>query len=502
MQQLMHSFPGTEPPADILAAVERGEIGAFCLFGHWNFASVAQFRALTEALIDAAARGGFPPPLIGIDQEGGQLMAVGQPATELPGNMALGATRSPELAEQAGRVLGRELRALGVNMNFAPSLDINVNPASQAVGVRSFGADPALVTDLGLAMIRGLEAEGVIATAKHFPGHGATESDSHHVAAVVPHTMARMNRVELAPFRAAIEAGVRAIMTTHVIFAALDPANPATVSPAILDGHLRRAMGFGGLIVTDAMDMHPVARLGAEASVRGALDAGADLVLLAHLPDQLALSRNLRDRARPGAVARIDALRAGIPRALPPLDVLGCAEHRDIAQTIADRAITLVRDGGRLPLRPGPDQRIAVITPEPRDLTPADTSSHVRIDLAGAIRRRHPRTDAFTLPGGASGADVSAILAACQGADRVVVGTVAADQDPSQAELVRALHRRGQPPIVVALRTPFDITAFPEVDTYLCAYSIRAVSTEAVARVLFGEIEAAGALPCPIAAQA
>lgn len=289
-------------------------------------------------------------------------------------------------------------------------------------------------------------------------------------------------------------------MTTHVIFSALDAERPATVSPAILDGFLRREMGYEGLIITDAMDMYPVARLGAERSVRMALEAGADLVLLAHLPDQLALNQCVGHCARPAALHRIERLRAAAPRALPSLDVVGSAEHQQIAQTIADRSITLVRGGANLPLRLAPEQTIAVITPETHDLTPADTSSSVRIALAEALRKRHPRTQLFELPHHVSDEALRAILQATAGADIVVVGTLAANQDARQAELVQALHARGQRLIVVALRTPYDLSAFPMIDTYLCAYGIRPVTTEAVARVLFGEIEARGVLPCSLEA--
>ncbi|CAG1773069.1 partial Beta-hexosaminidase A, partial [uncultured bacterium] len=188
MIQLMHSFRGTTLPEAVREAVRRGEIAAFCLF-NFNVVSPAQLRELTLALYAAAAEGGLPPPIIGMDQEGGQLIAVSEGTTELPGNMALGATRSPELAEQAGRVLGRELLAMGVNMNFAPSLDINNNPANPAIGIRSFGDDPNLVSVLGRALIRGIQAEGVIATAKHFPGMGDIESDSHFALPVVPHSL-------------------------------------------------------------------------------------------------------------------------------------------------------------------------------------------------------------------------------------------------------------------------------------------------------------------------
>ncbi len=498
MQQLMFSFEGHTPPPDILKRVQQGEISSFCLFAHWNVAHPAQLRELNEALLAAAAQGGQFPPLIGIDQEGGQLIAITGGATELPGNMALGAARSPELAEQAGRVLGRELRAMGLNLNFAPSLDVNVNPANPVVGIRSFGADPALVAELGTAMIRGMRSEGVIATAKHFPGHGDTATDTHHTAPCVDHPMERMEAVELLPFRRATAAGLEAIMPAHVIFSALDPDHPATLSPAVLRGFLRRQLGFGGVIISDAMDMYAVNRFGAAESVRRAILAGIDLALLAHLPDQIALAERVRNLAQPDALARIDRLRAAVPRDLPPLDVVGCAEHLRVAQAIADRSITRVKDGGDLPLRPGPDDTIAVITPQPADLTPADTSSSVRIALADAIRQRHPRTIAHQVPRDASPQDIGALLHAVRDARCVVVGTIAADRDRGQGDLVRALHDSGRRPLVVALRTPYDLAAFPNVETYLCAYGIRPATVEAVARVLFGEIEPQGVLPCPI----
>ncbi len=247
------------------------------------------------------------------------------------------------------------------------------------------------------------------------------------------------------------------------------------------------------------MDMYAVARFGAAESVTMTLQAGVDLALLAHLEDQFAIRDRVAHLSNPAALARIQAARVAVPRDLPPFDVVGCAEHQQIAQTIADRSITVVRDShARLPLRPGADDTILVITPEPADLTPADTSSLATIRLADAIRQRHPQTRALELPHHASESDISAILREAQSADCVIVGTISADQQPDQTALVQALYKQGHAPVVVALRTPYDLIAFPQVDTYLCAYSIRAVTTEAVARVLFGEIEARGVLPCPI----
>lgn len=493
MIQLMHSFKGAVPPEAILDAVRRGEIAAFCLF-NFNVVSPAQLRELTQALYDAAAEGGFPPPIIGIDQEGGQLIAVDEGATELPGNMALGATRSPELAEQAGRVLGRELLAMGVNMNFAPSLDINNNPANPAIGIRSFGDNPELVSELGRAVIRGVQAEGVIATAKHFPGMGDIESDSHFALPVVAHSLERMRAVELVPFRDAVAAGVDAIMTGHIVFTALDN-RAATLSPAVLTGLLRQELGFDGLLVTDAMDMNAVAREGTLPSLEAALRAGNDLALLGHIPDQLSLIPKLAHLLNPESVARIQRARQRLPRQLPPLSVVGSSEHRQIAQAIADRATTVVRDNGRLPLVANPEDRVVVVTVKTADLTPADTSSRVRVGLASAISRRQPRAEALEIPMHADETTVRAALRFLEDADTIIIGTTAAERDAGQTALIRALCERGQQPIVVSLRTPYDCIAFPMVQTYLCAYSIRAVSIEAVARVLFGEIEAQGTLP-------
>jgi beta-N-acetylhexosaminidase len=181
---------------------------------------------------------------------------------------------------------------------------------------------------------------------------------------------------------------------------------------------------------------------------------------------------------------------------LPPLAVVGCDEHRQVAQAIADAAVTRVR--GTLPLDVPADGRIVVITPRPVDLTPADTSSQVRIGLADAIRARHENTDWFELEPAADDAALGALLAQADGAARVIVGTIAADNDPRQAELVRQLIARGHDLVVIAMRTPYDLAAFPMVTTYLCIYGIRQPNTEAAARALFGEIEARGVLPCRI----
>ncbi|MFC1961018.1 beta-N-acetylhexosaminidase [Chloroflexota bacterium] len=495
----MHSFIGLAPPPEILAGVKSGDISSFCLFAANNVASPAQLRALTDALRQAAAEGDQRQPIIGIDQEGGQLQAITEGCTELPGNMALGATRSPQLARLAGEVLGRELLAMGINLNFAPVLDVNVNPDNPAVGTRSFGDDPALVAELGVALITGLQSAGVLATIKHFPGQGETTTDTHHALPKIKRSLAEMRAVELLPFQQAVQAGVDAVMSTHTIFVALDDHNPATLSPAVMTGLLRDQMAFEGLVITDAMDMYAVAQFGVVESITAALAAGVDLVLLGHLPEQLQLNARLKHHVQSQPIARIMAAQSKLPTELLSLDVVGCTQHQTIAQEIADCSITVVRDNaGRLPLLLAPDDTIAVITVQPENLTPADTSAAVNIGLAEGVRARHARTLALEIPRHASTEMLKMIVAVVAEAKVVVVGTLAADHDPAQAALVQALVEQRQSPVVVALRTPYDLLAFPMIDTYLCAYSIRPVATEAVARVLFGEIEAQGQLPCTI----
>src|SRR6185437_10769090 len=241
-QQFLLSFDGTdELPDELKQVMQRQHVGGVILFRHKNISTLSKLRALTSALQRTARDSGQPPLLIAVDQEGGQLMAIGD-GTPFPGNMALGATRSEKLAYSTGQALGRELSALGINVDFAPVCDVNNNPRNPVIGTRSFGEDPRLVAKLSAAMIRGLQRSGIAATAKHFPGHGDTSSDSHHGAPVLKHSAQRIRRIELAPFRRAMDTGVRLIMTAHIVVLALNGRSndlPSTLSPEVLKRVLR-----------------------------------------------------------------------------------------------------------------------------------------------------------------------------------------------------------------------------------------------------------------------
>lgn len=495
MPRLMVSFHGTAAPDWVLDGVHRGDVAAVCLFAY-NVASPAQVRELADSLRQAAREGGRPAPLVGIDQEGGQLMAVIDGATPLPGNMALGAAGRTDLAEEAGRILGLELLAMGCNLDFAPVLDLVQHPDNPVIGVRSFGDDPHRVAELGAATVRGMQSTGVLATAKHFPGHGDTDGDSHHAAPSIGRSRAELEAVELVPFRAAVAGRVAAVMSAHVRYPALD-TEPATLSRPILTGLLRERLGFEGLILTDAMDMAAVAHLDPHRRTAAALAAGADLVLLGHLEDQAQLIARLRSTFDAASLERIERARRSLPSELPELGRVGCAEHRAMAQEIADAAVTVLRRGP-LPLAQEPAEALAVITVSAGELTPADSTAGRDPLLGQQIAARRPGTRCLTLPYGANRPDLDRALSACAHADLVVVGTVNAPHDASQGSLLRELHERGQRVVLVSLRMPFDLQAAPFADAYLCAYGMREPNTEAVARVLFGEIEARGQLPCAV----
>lgn len=514
-QQLLLAFNGKDaPPPEISASFQKIRPAGVTLFRSLNIDTPAQVHGLTYSLQRAAKDLGIPPLFIATDQEGGQLMAIGPGSTPLPGNMALGAAGSTKLARQAGEVLGSELAAMGINLNYAPCCDVNVNPSNPVIGLRSFGEDPTQVAQMSAAMIAGIQASGVAATAKHFPGHGDTASDSHYGLPTVPHSLERLWQVELPPFRAAIQSGVKLVMTAHLALPAIDGpgAPPATLSSAILGGILRNELGFEGVVISDAMDMQAIRQgeaLGEE-SLRAVI-AGVDLLLLTSNPlDHQRIYASLlsairKGRLDPGTVmasaGRILALKRWLAGQPPPPDinVVGCAAHQAVAAVIAENALTLVCDhAGLLPLRLKPEQRMAVIIPRPVNLTPADTSAHVTPGLARALRQYHDNVDEYIYSHTPDELEIAALLQRARLYDLLILGTLNANTSMGQAELIQQALQIGIPTIVVALRLPYDLAAFPGAPTYLCTYSLLEPSMRALAKAMFGRTAIPGRLPVSI----
>jgi beta-N-acetylhexosaminidase len=270
-------FSGTTPSAELLGLLARG-VGGVIAFAR-NVGTPEEVLELNRALKRAAGR----PLLLSVDQEGGRVARLRRGFTELPPMRRVGAIGDPALARELGGVVGRELRAVGFDLSYAPVLDVDTNPQNPVIGDRSFGASAERVTELGLALAEGLQSAGVAACAKHFPGHGDTEQDSHLELPKLRHDLERLERVELVPFRAAARTDIAAIMTAHVVFEAVDARYPATMSRAVIHDVLRRKLGYAGLVVSDDLEMRAIAdHYGVEDAVLRGLQAGVDHFLICH----------------------------------------------------------------------------------------------------------------------------------------------------------------------------------------------------------------------------
>jgi len=335
-------FHGTDLSDDLLRLLDRG-VGGVVLFAR-NIESSKQMAGLISQIKQRAGR----PLPVAIDHEGGRVMRVKCPFTQTPPMRLLGKIGDEELVRDVGRVFARELRAVGFDMDFAPVLDVDTNADNPVIAGRSFGGDPDLVARMGLALIQGLQSAGVAACAKHFPGHGDTAEDSHKVLPRLPHDGQRLRSVELPPFESACKAGVAGTMIANVIFEAWDNTYPASMSRSIINGLLRREMGYGGLAISDDLEMRAITdHFGvSEAAVMGAA-AGMDCLLICHTAEVMhgAIDALIEAAGKDDALAGMIAQAHGRhdtfnrrytqgPCDYTDLSVIGCDEHREVAERI------------------------------------------------------------------------------------------------------------------------------------------------------------------------
>ena len=438
-------------------------------------------------------------------------------ATRFPALMAVGASGDPGMAYEMGRVTALEARAIGVHVPFAPVLDVNNNPENPVINVRSFGEDPARVATLGAAFVRGMQDHGAIATAKHFPGHGDTEVDSHLALPVIRVSRERMDSVELLPFRRAVDVGLGAVMTAHITVPEITGARmPATLAPAVLTELLRDEMGFGGLVVTDAMDMAAVDRMfdRGEAAVR-ALEAGADVILM---PPDIGAARNgIVAAVESGRLSeeRIDRSVLRILRAKEKLGldrqrtveigrvrrVVGVQAHTSVARRVASRSVTVLKDErALLPLRGTPTASVYSVTyRRPTDLRAGRAFN-------SSLRQTYRRLRSAYVEPGTSREEYNQVLARARQMNLTVVslhvgvrtasGSVALPEEALR--FVRELARSGRPSVVVAFGNPYLLSEFPDVPTYLTAWSGVPVSERAAADAILGRIDVTGRAPTRI----
>ena len=455
------------------------------------------------------------PLLVTSDLEGGtSIRLVG--GTFLPPNMGVGAAGSDSLAYQMGRITALEGRAVGIHLAFAPVADVNNNPANPIINTRSFGEDPAEVGRLAAAEIRGIQDHGMLATAKHFPGHGDTGTDSHLALPVIASDWSRLDSVELVPFRAAIAAGVKVVMSAHIALPGIDrgQVRPGTVVPEILTGILRDSLGFDGLVVTDALNMSGVAAAyGAEAGVRAFL-AGADLLLQPADPAEAirameaALARGeITPERLDRSVRRVLEIKKSLGlfrRRTVALDsvpmIVGSAEFQSEARAMAARSVVMVKDvGGTIHGLRSAHPSLTVVTyaeEDNRTMGQALVSELRAQGFAVTVVRLWPASGAESYDSAARalGRNAVGVIAT---ADRPVAGRGSIGLPPRLAALISAAART-MPTILVSLGNPYLISGLPEVGSYLIGWRANPVTEEAVARALAGAAPITGRLPITI----
>ncbi|WP_406148937.1 glycoside hydrolase family 3 protein [Streptomyces sp. NBC_01012] len=505
---------GVRDAAELISTYHVGGIIYFT-WAH-NTRDPHQIAKLSNGIQRAGLAGRTPLPLlVSTDQEHGIVCRVGEPATLLPGAMALGAGGSRSDARAAARIAGAELAALGINQNYAPDADVNVNPANPVIGVRSFGSDPESVAGLVTAQVKGYRSGGVAPTVKHFPGHGDTSTDSHTGLPVIEHTREQWSELDAPPFRAAVAAGIDSIMTAHIVVPALDPSeDPATLSRPILTGILREELGYDGVVVTDALGMEGVrSKYGDERVPVLALLAGVDQLL--NPPDLKVAWNAVLDAVKSGEIseARIEESILRILRLKNRLGLfrdpyvtrrgvdrtVGVRAHRAEADRIAERTTTLLTNSGALlPLSRRSHRKLLVVGADPA--SPSGTTGPPTSTLAAAFDELGFTATALSTGTAPTQAQIDAAVAAADGKDAVIVGTYNVTATSTQRTLVSALAATGVPVITLAIRDPYDIAQLAGTGhaASLATYSWTDVELRAAARVIAGRARPEGRLPVPV----
>jgi len=491
---------------EIESLIVENKVGGLILFG----GNVYETAYLTNTFQNKSKI----PLLIASDFERGAANQI-EGATLFPPLMGIGAIGSEEAAYSMGRITALEGRAMGIHMTYAPVVDVNINPENPIINIRSFGEDPVQVSRLAKAFIRGCQENGLIATAKHFPGHGDTELDSHLELPTVKADRERLEEVELFPFKKAVEAGVQAIMTTHIYFPSLDPTPniPATLSPQIITELLRNEFGFKGLIVTDAMDMGGVTTLyEPEESAIKAVQAGVDMVLIPLEIEkviealiQAVSSGEIQESKINASVKRILEVKAMLglhKNKFVEVDslreVIASNEHIQEAMRMFENSMTLVKnEGDILPLSENtPKLAVFSLSSDPGEYFAGKI-------FISEIEEKYPEVmssyadcytgEGYIQEGLEKAKEVDIIIFVLFSKRRAWKGSV--DLEPKHIQLVQETAKGSPPVIVVSFGSPYFIRHFPEVDAYLCAFQDSPQAQKTAVKAIFGEIEVRGKLP-------
>jgi beta-N-acetylhexosaminidase len=504
-QLIFTGFPSTAPSQEFIRIVKEYKIGNVILFAH-NISSALQVKKLCSDIQFLIKEYTGFPAFISVDQEGGMVVRLTQDCTNVPGAMAVAATGNPENAFIAGQITGSELRALGINIDLAPTIDVNSNPANPVIGVRSYGDNPMDVSKYGLEMMRGLNSSGVMSVLKHFPGHGDTAVDSHLALPKVDKSLEELEQTHILPFKIAIEKGAEAIMTSHILFPQIEKENkPATLSRTILTDLLKVKLGFKGMVVTDCLEMNAIKEhYGTAKGALEALKAGADMVFISHSADIVEEAVLLIEKAVEAGELSMERIEDALSKVIKfknkyadtnssdiDISVVGSEEHRRKAARISSESIALVRDNkGQLPVS-GEDI-----------LFVGCHASHIT-NVMSFIDKKFNFPDFMAEKFGGEGIligtspepeDMERVLAASKGKKTVVFGTYNGHLFKGQLDILNRLCREHGNVVAVALRNPYDLGMVDENAAAIATYEYTPLSLETLVSVLKGEIKPSGKL--------
>ena len=507
-QLFMVGFDALEPDEHITRLIHQHKVGGIILFRR-NVQSPEQVAALCRRLQEINAQVSEVPLLIALDQEGGMVMRIEEAVTPIPSAMAFQAAGSVDDCERLQRISGEEMRQIGINMMLGPVLDVNNNPANPVIGVRAFGEDVDTVIQYGMAALRGLKSSGVVTAAKHFPGHGDTSTDSHFALPLVPHDKARLDAIELPPFKAAIAQGVDAIMTAHVVFPAIEkePGIPATLSKAVLTDLLRGELGFNGVIISDCLEMAAIADgIGVMHAAIKTLQAGADIALISHLERRQESAIDAVFAAAESGVISLEQINASVQRIQKMKQLNAINEWRNALQNAAmngawlmrPESLALAKKVQKAALRVQGDFRplnldlpVQLITVEVQVRSEIDEvalgkSKQARSSMLSAMLEAGAKADEHVLSPAAGVQEIAAAIAFARDAQQIVLQTYNAVLLEGQQHLLAALpHNKLW---LVAGRLPYDLDLAPGAQGRLASFGCRPAALAPVVEKLLGMV--------------
>lgn len=511
-QMFIVGFSGTTIPTSLVQAINDHYFGNFIYFAS-NLSNPQTIASMSTQIQETVVNATTIPGFISADQEGGMVARLTTGGTHFIGNMALGAIGDDTLAYEVGQMVGKELRHYGINLNLAPVLDVNNNPANPIIGVRSYSDNPVMVSDFGIAMIQGMRNSNVLATAKHFPGHGDTHIDSHYGLPTIPYDLSRLYDIELYPYIQAIEEGLDAIMTAHILFSAIDNIYPATLSYKVITELLREALGYQGIVMTDAMNMDAIRNHfgNVEASIL-AIQAGVDILTYTESTSaSIQAYRGVLDAVENGIIseARIDEsvmrilnqkIKYGLFDEYLPSNTLSTDDflnHKTFNNDLAKQSLTLAKgefsgfDANKSTLIISTiNSRYAML---PGFAINASQNSLAYIASIKLEAQGFTNVHYQTIGTSISSTQIQNITELAKDYEQVVVAFENATV--SQGQLTTALFADNPSLVVVALRNPYDILRFPEVETYICVYGYLDATVYAIIDYLSGGFNATGVLP-------